>query len=100
MRLKPGAKLKGIKPEIVLALLIIEPLLTRKTGAALVITSGTDGKHSAHSHHYTGNAVDIRTRDIEPALRRSLAEEIHDALGDEFDVVLESDHLHVEFDPS
>ena len=64
------------------------------------ITSANDRVHSAGSLHYSGLAMDFRTRDIPAELRKSFSEKVKSALGSEFDVVLESDHLHVEFDPS
>lgn len=98
MKRKEGTKLSGITSEIVLALLLTERVY-QKFGAELVITSLNDGKHLTASLHYSGKAFDARTRDIEPDKRKDLAEAVHEALGNEFDVVLESDHLHVEFQP-
>ena len=96
MRLKPGVKVAGIAPEIVLAAVIAQSILG---DVELVITSALDGKHSVHSRHYQGNAIDIRTRDLVPTARQEFRDKLADALGPDFDVVLESDHLHVELDP-
>lgn len=98
MRLKEGVKVSGIKPETILAMLVTERVF-QKYGSELIITSICDGKHSPNSLHYSGLAFDARTRDIEQAQRLPLTEDVSDALGDEFDVVLEATHLHVEFDP-
>ncbi len=35
-------------------------------GRAMVITSGNDGNHVAHSAHYLNFAADIRSKDINP----------------------------------
>jgi UDP-N-acetylenolpyruvoylglucosamine reductase len=64
-----------------------------------VLTSANDGQHGFGSLHYAGLAVDVRTHhvtanDIEP-----LADTIREALGPQFDVVLEDTHIHVEFQP-
>lgn len=99
MKRKEGTRISGISPEIVLALILTERVFQR-FGAELVITSITDGTHSANSLHYKGLAFDARTRDIEKSKLKDLAEQVHAALGDEFDVVLEDDHLHVELDPN
>ena len=64
-----------------------------------IITSTTDGRHMHGSLHFKGLAVDLRTRDL------SLYEKIHyhsmlkSALCKLCDVVLESDHIHVEYSP-
>lgn len=98
MRLKSGVRVNGIKPETILAMLITERVFQRH-GAELTITSLLDGKHSPNSLHYRGFAFDARTRDIEQAKRPELRDAVSEALGNEFDVVLEETHLHVEFDP-
>lgn len=66
-----------------------------------VITAATDGPHSRASLHYSGSALDFRTRDL--GLDRhgmeSLAKTLRERLGHDFDVVLEETHLHVEWQP-
>jgi hypothetical protein len=65
----------------------------------LVITSVTDGKHSPNSLHYVGYAFDMRTRDLSQVDKKNLAVDLREALGQEFDVVVEKTHIHVEFQP-
>lgn len=65
----------------------------------IVITSGLDGKHGAKSLHYTGNAFDIRTWIYTEAEIEQLMKDIKELLGKDYDVVLESDHIHIEYDP-
>jgi len=67
----------GIRPEMVLAATIVTSVYSEFNNAECVITSITDGQHGPKSHHSRVQAC----------------------LGDEFDVVLEKTHLHVEFDP-
>ena len=71
----------------------------RDFGAECVLTSGIDGKHREDSLHYSGQAFDFRTRNVPAADLAHLVATLAQALGDEFDVVLEETHLHVEFDP-
>ena len=65
----------------------------------MVVTSAKDGQHSAHSLHYEGRAVDIRTRTLSTDTALEFCRAVKRALGPDFDVVLECDHLHVELDP-
>jgi len=68
--------------------------------APLTVTSMVDGQHKKGSLHYLGAAVDLRTSDLSPDAARFWASEVMitlDPFG--FDVILESDHLHIEFDP-
>lgn len=101
MKLKPGVRLAGIRPEIVAALIVINRIMDRLQ-FEMVVTSCTDGVHSKGSRHYVGLAVDIRSKGLpKPA---ETAAVIQEALGSEFDVLLEgagtdNEHLHVEFDP-
>ncbi len=64
-----------------------------------VITSAWEGKHGKGSLHPKGRALDFRTRLVKKYLREALTSDIDDMLGQDFDVVFEGDHLHVEYDP-
>lgn len=65
----------------------------------MTITSTNDGKHMNKSLHYRDRAIDIRTRDMEPANRILTQVYLKRWLGVNFDVILESDHIHIEHDP-
>lgn len=96
MRLKAGVKFKNIKPELLFALMISDSIYKNLFGQEMVITSLLDGVHSDLSLHYAGYAADIRTRNIHDfAMKQKLANELKTALP-ECDVVLESDHIHLE----
>lgn len=98
--LKDSVSIKGIQPEMVLGLVICYSVWELYThGIPFVVTSVSDGNHSPRSLHYRGFAADIRTRDIGPQLSASIVTLFKKSLGKDFDVVLESDHIHVEFDP-
>ena len=98
MKIKPGVDVLGLRPEILLAVLAAERIWTRYNAEAL-LTSGVDGRHKRNSAHYTGRAVDLRTRNLAEINRPRAAELLQEALGDAYDVVLEADHCHVEYDP-
>lgn len=96
IHIKEGVRLIGLQPAIVLAIMIAAGVYERE-GLELVVTSLADGQHSRGSLHYVGAAVDFRIYpESNPEdLRQRLAE----ALGGDFDVVLESNHIHVEWQP-
>ena len=64
-------------------------------GYDVTITSGCEGKHCKNSAHYSGKAIDLRTRDV-PADPQVWANRIQQALGSNYFVLLESDHIHVQ----
>lgn len=65
----------------------------------IVITSGTDGKHMVGSKHYTEEALDFRTSNLTKSQISTFKQRIKARLGPDYDVVLEKDHIHVEYDP-
>ena len=100
MKLKPGVRLEGLSPQMALAALIVQSCYD---SASCTITSANDGQHSEKSLHYSGNALDFRTKDYFGD-KRMLVNAVRKALGPEFDVVFEdegtpNEHLHVEYDP-
>ncbi len=98
MTLKPGVKIGGIKPETVVGLIVAEKVY-QQFGSALTVTAVLDGQHMTGSLHYSGCAADLRTRGIAPEKVQGIAAAMRSQLGAEFDVVVESDHIHLEFDP-
>ena len=98
MKLKPGVTMKGVCPEMVLGLIIVDSVVWRQFQVDPVVTSITDGKHMSGSRHYLGYAADLRIWGIEDKIA-SVVPALQHALGENFDVVHESDHIHLEFDP-
>ncbi len=73
-------------------------------GGTVWITSANDSEHMEESLHYENLAFDIRIRNIVgiiefPLAARAWAEQMRIALGDDYEVILEDTHLHVEYDP-
>lgn len=100
MRLKPGVSLKGVQPQTAIAMFVVDGVYKRVAGIEMTITACTDGVHKEGSLHYVGLAFDSRTRDVPADKLDLLLDEIRAALGGmEFDVVMEVDHLHCEFQP-
>lgn len=98
IELKAGVNPLGMRPEIMLAIAVADEVYNI-LNVHLVITSISDGKHSANSYHYKGLAVDLRTRYfLDDKDLKDTAKEIKDRLGPLYDVVVEKDHIHLEFD--
>lgn len=96
IRFKPGVKIQGIQPEIVATFPIVESAFSPKTA---VITSAKDGRHRRGSLHYSGNAIDLRTRHLVAGEATKIILLLRQWLTDEYDVLLEKDHIHLEFQP-
>jgi len=99
LSIKSGVHLLGLSPQILFAITVIDGCY-RRLGVDCVVTSATDSKHGHQSLHYVGHAIDIRTRDLDESQKTVMLNLVTAALGSgEFDVILERDHLHVEWQP-
>lgn len=106
LRFKPEVRLKDLKPQTVLAMVVVENAF-RQLGKDCLITSVNDGGHMTGSKHYSGLAFDFRTKSL-PDLetKQALIANIKLALPDfEYDVILEfpgvyNEHGHCEYDPN
>jgi hypothetical protein len=96
--IKPGARVTGLRPEMLLAVVAAHAAL-EEFKCDCVITAGVDGKHKPGSLHYAGSAVDLRTRDLSADNLQKFVARLRECLSNDFDVVLETDHVHVEFQP-
>lgn len=103
LRFTDNCKFKDLKPQILLAIYVSEQVYLAYNVPEMWLTSVDDSTHGSNSLHYSGNAIDIRTRNIPGGYTGEKAKLIHAAikarLGKEFDVVLESNHIHIEYDP-
>ena len=82
---------------IITALRLTAPLTTDN---AVWITSANDGTHMKGSLHYKNRAFDVRTLNlIDADTAAEWVEALKLVLGKDYDVVLEHNHIHVEFDP-
>ena len=95
--LKPGVRVAGLRPEILFAIIAAERVCA-EMGVDCVVTACVDGVHQAGSLHYCGLAVDLRNRDFRPGDADKAVARLKQCLGTDYDVVLENDHIHVEFD--
>ena len=108
-----SVKIDGLQIEMQPVLRHASAIWKEILGVEAVITSGCeavngDGKliHSPGSLHYYGYAVDLRTwdsnaRQLTQEKKFIIAEYLRNALrpySDYYQVIIEKDHLHVEFD--
>ena len=94
MKFKEGVVWQDMHPAIESSLSVVDSIF-KEFQNELVVTSGRDGHHMVTSLHYRGKAYDARTKNVLELLTKL----IKDKLGSAYDVVLESDHIHIEFDP-
>jgi len=101
LRLKKGVIVNHLTaPEMWLAAYVVDRILQHNYSVPYTtITSGLDGVHGKGSLHPKGKALDFRTNDWPQGKAEWITAEIIKALGKQYDVVYEGDHLHVEFDP-
>jgi len=98
MKLKEGVRLIGLHNQMVVAMLVCSSVFG-KLGQELVITSVVEGKHKDGSLHYSGQAFDLRTRNMSRYRARLITAELKHRLPTDFDIILESNHIHIEYQP-
>lgn len=92
--LKPGANIRGLRTEMLFALVVAEGIW-----GTLVVTEGTGGEHKEGSLHYVGLACDLRSNNLTDGELSSRIEKLRAMLGEDFDIVKELDHVHLEYQP-
>lgn len=107
--LKSGVRPRSLNPAITLAIMVADGVYS-EYGYNTIITSLNDGIHGRGSLHYSGQAVDLRTRHLTKSvggvtmIDRDLTARIHrgiklSLINGDYDVILEKDHIHIEFQP-
>jgi len=103
-QIKPGVDLRNLAPQWAIGYPIVQQCFLSR-GYSCVVTSGNDSHaDKPMSLHPSGRALDFRTRHIPMIDKLPIHRAIKEALGEQWDVVLESvgqdrEHLHAEFDP-
>ena len=101
MKLYNKVRTLGVAPELILALLVAESVY-QKHGGHAVITCVIEGKHMNGSLHYTGCAVDLAigiNAGVPIASAGPIIKAIKDNLSADYDAILETDHIHIEYQP-
>lgn len=99
--IKEGVSISGLKPEILLAV-VAAISVYQVYNLTVTITACKDGKHMDGSKHYIGQAVDLRLPSwygLSAEADKVVHKLLKANLGNEYDVVLEGNHIHVEYDP-
>ena len=107
MEFKKNVRLHGIILHCH-ALDIVDQCYHAIVGHYALMTSANDSKHSEKSLHYKNRAWDFRTKKdnklsnlpYEKEILFKLVERLQDYLGAGYQVILEDDHIHVEYDPT
>lgn len=93
-----AARVAGLTPQAVLGITCCWSIY-QKRGLDLTITAGIDGAHMRASKHFCGNAWDMRSSNIPTSDLGVVRDECQKACGDDYDIIIEADHLHGEYDP-
>ena len=96
MFLKKGVNIQGMSTELLYGLNVADAVY-KELGYELTVTSVLDGRHSLTSLHYAGNAADLRIRGVSDP--QAIVDMLKARLGVNFDVLLESNHIHIEYQP-
>lgn len=97
MYIKNGVSLKLLCGMMCVAIICADDYC-KSIGIDLVITSGNDGVHMTNSLHYVGKAIDIRTNTMTNEQMTTCISYLRERLDYCFDIILESDHIHIEYD--
>jgi hypothetical protein len=87
-----------MRTELLFAMTVASEVFMR-AGSEMTITSIVDGTHAFRSRHYDGAAFDFRIYHLDRKRIEKIIAEIKNALNVDYDVVLEKDHGHCEYDP-
>lgn len=90
--------LSGLMPQMSILIQVMDKLY-EQAGADCVITSANDASHSTTSLHYAGAALDFRINNITKAQAQKIVGKANDALKQDYDVILEGNHIHAEYQP-
>jgi hypothetical protein len=106
VNVKHGVSLAGLSSEMWVALGIAKLVYKEHGDQDLVVTAGTETPevHKAkNTRHAYGDAADTRTRDFTKSVATVVAGAIRNllaVLSSNYDVVLEGNHIHIEWDPN
>jgi len=95
MLIKAGVDISRLNREIRRALPLTQDVLD-EFSIELVVTSTYEGNHGEGSLHYSDDAYDFERPKVHAL---AIRDNVKMKLGYNYDVVLEGDHIHIEYDP-
>jgi len=103
LKVKNGVIINGAHfyPEMVRILNVARVTAPELTDNTIWVTSANDSAHMSGSLHYENKAFDLRTWNIVGGEKSAefWVARMALALGGDYDVILEKDHIHIELDP-
>lgn len=96
MLVKMGVHVSELKRPIRRALNKVAWVFQENVKEEPVVTSTNEGVHSPGSLHYANLAVDIR---LPKEKRDVICHQLKAMLGENYDVIQEGTHYHIEYDP-
>lgn len=105
IRMGPKARLHGTRPELTIALVVLDGILRKHGDVAMVISHGMDGVHTRASIHYAGGAEDlVFAMLLDATVKQQIVDEWKASVGQDFDVLFENpgtpnEHVHIEWQP-
>jgi len=97
MQIKKGVILLGLHPKMQIANSCAS-VIWSQAGRELVVTEGVVDRDTGL--HPLGRACDYRTFYFSSNEIEAVANMLRDRLDDDYDVVVEDDHIHCEYDPT
>jgi hypothetical protein len=89
----------GLKPEMVPVQIVLLDI-GQDTGLKITISGVMEGDHAQKSRHWSGMAIDCFCEPWNAANRSALVASLKARLPDRlYDVIDETTHVHIEFDP-
>ena len=79
---------------------VIDYITSEVCGRTAIITSTTEGRYIRGNKHSEGLAVDLRIIDLSADVQKRYFFALDYALRKLCDVVLKSNHIHIEYNPS
>jgi len=95
MLIKAGVDISRLNREIRRSLPRVEAIYDEYL-EDFVITSTFEGNHGAGSLHYSNDAYDVG---LPKRNTQEIFNVVKEDLGNSYDVILEGDHIHIEYDP-
>lgn len=98
MRILDKVRVADLRAPMLIALYVADQSF-RDHGYDMIWSCGPEGEHSFGSLHYLNCAVDVDYPGLSESDFRSIRNDIKTRLGNNFDVINEGSHIHIELQP-